>query len=573
MLIVIKKLLGYMRPYKSLAALFFFTLFLDQTVTTLAPLSFKYIIDKAIEPHDMDSFFLILQVLLISGLICVSSGIVSDFILAKINARVQTDLRRKLFEHLQHVNIGYFQKSRSGDLLSHFSVDLPKIESAMTLILTTGIQSLTVVIFSTAVLFYLQWSMAALIFAGAAAVFIGPYVLGNRAKRITMEYRDQVAAMTSDVQENLKAQKVIKGFNLQEAMIDKFNTRLKSLFISSYRKNIMNAQLERIPMVSLIIINFTIIGFGSYLALKGYITVGSLVAFFTMYTSMGNSVFNLTFTIPVVTEAQVSMERIGQLLDQPREKTGTTQLSQSEQGTVDIQVNQITFGYDEKQSALKQISLSIPAGKSVAFVGTSGSGKSTLVQLLLGFYEPDEGQIQINGSNLQTLDRGSYREQIGVVFQENVLFRGTLLENIRISKPEASLDEVIEAAKRAEIHDTICTLPDGYETQVQDEGGNFSGGQRQRIAIARAILRNPPILLLDEATSALDPISEASINQTFEKLSHGRTVVTVTHRLASIVGVDHIYVFDQGRLVDSGSHRQLLEKGGFYKKLWDKQSG
>ncbi|MED0671455.1 ABC transporter transmembrane domain-containing protein [Aneurinibacillus aneurinilyticus] len=573
MLTVIKNLLGYIRPYKLLTSLFFFTLLLDLAFVSLAPLSFKFIIDKAIEPRDIDTFFLILQVLVISGLICLSSGIVSDYVLAKLNARVQTDLRRKLFVQMQHLNISFFQKARSGDLVSYFSIDLPAIEGAMTSILTTGIQSLSVVVISTVVLFYLQWSMAIFILVGATVIFAGPYLLGRRAQKINAMYKEQLTSMTSDIQENLKAQKVIKGFNLQTAMIDKFNVRLKSLFISSYSKNVMNAQLERIPMISLLLINFTIIGFGSYLALKGHITVGSLVAFFTMYTSMGNSVFNLTFTIPAFTEALVSMERIGQLLNQPREETGGSESAQLKQRHLGIQVDNVTFGYHAKQPVLKQINMNIPACTTVAFVGSSGSGKSTMVQLLLGFYEPDKGHIRINGSSLRALDRSLYRGQISVVFQDNFLFQGTLLENIRISKPDASLDKVIEASKKAEIHDYICTLPDGYETQVLDEGGNFSGGQRQRLAIARAILRDPPILLLDEATSALDPISEASINQTFEKLSHDRTVIIVTHRLASITGADHIFVFDQGELVDSGNHLQLLEKDGFYKKLWDKQSG
>ncbi|GIP33418.1 ABC transporter transmembrane domain-containing protein [Paenibacillus sp. J2TS4] len=573
MLAVIKNLLGYMRPYKLLASLFFFTLFLDLAFISLAPLSFKFIIDHAIEPGDKEYFFRILLVLGIGGLVCVLSGIGSDYVLAKLNARVQTDLRRKLFVQMQRLNIDFYNQKRSGELVSHFSVDLPAIEGAMTSIFTTGIQSLVTVIISIAVLFYLQWSMALLILIGGALIFIGPYFLSRRAQAVYAGYKEQVAAMTSDVQENVKAQKVIKGFNLQAAMMDKFNARLKALFLSSYKQNVMNAQLERVPMVSLLLVHLSIIGFGSYMALQGYITIGSLVAFFTMYTSMGNSVFSLTFIIPAFTDALVSMERIGGLLKQPGEAAGGSESVPLQRRQLQVEADQVTFSYNPNQPVLKQISLSIPAGTTAAFVGSSGSGKSTMVQLLLGLYEPDSGQVRINGSSLQTLDRSLYREQIGIVFQDNFLFQGTLLENIRISRPVASFDEVVAAAKQAEIHDYIYSLPDGYETQVWDEGSNFSGGQRQRLAIARAILRDPPLLLLDEATSALDPISEASINETFAKLGRDRTVITVTHRLASIAGADHIFVFDQGNLVENGSHQQLLEKGGTYKNMWDKQSG
>ena len=573
MFTVLKNFLHYLRPYKWLTFLFFITLLLDLAFISLAPLSFKFIIDKAIEPRDIDFFFLILKVLAITGGICLLSGIVSDYALAKLNTRVQTDLRRKLFTQMQHSHIDHFQKNRPGDLVSHFTVDLPAIEGAMVSILTTGMQSFIVVVITTIVLFYLQWSMALVILIGAAFIFIGPLLLGRRAQKVYANYKQQMAAMTSDVQENVKAQKVIKGFNLQDSMIAKFETRLRLLFISSYRENILNAQLSRIPMVSLLLVNFTIIGFGSYLALKGYITIGSLVAFFTMYTSMGNSVFNLTFVIPIFADAQVSMERIGQLLNQPREQTVIGHREKLTESQLDIEVDRVSFSYDNINPVLEDISFSIPTNTSVAFVGSSGSGKSTMVQLLLGFYEPDVGQILINNTNLQSVERNAFREKISIVFQDNFLFKGTLLENIRMSKPNASEDDVIEAAKKAEIHDYIQSLPEGYHTEVFDEGSNFSGGQKQRIAIARAILRNPQLLFLDEATSALDPLTETAINQTFKKLAHGRSVITVTHRLASITNTDQIFVFDKGKLIESGNHERLLEQDGYYKNLWEKQSG
>lgn len=573
MLAVLKNLLGYIRPHKLLATLFFLTLALDLAFISFAPLSFKIIIDKAIEPKDMSFFSLIMLVLGITGVICLAAGVVSDYALAKLNARVQNDLRKKLFAHMQHLPIGFYQKSRSGDLVSHFSVDLPAIEGAIGVLFTTGLQSLAVVIISTIVLFYLEWTLALCILAGAIVIFLGPYLLGKRAQAINSAHKELLAALTSDVQENMKAQKVIKGFNLQQAMIAKFNTRLQSFLLSSYRKNMMNAQLERLPMVSLLLINFTIIGFGSYLALKGHITIGSLVAFFTMYTSMGNAVFNLTFTLPIITDAQVSMERIQKVFSEQREAFDNPHAPPLPSLVPDVTVDGVTFGYQSDHPVIRDVTLHIPAGTKAAFVGASGSGKSTMLQLLLGFYEPDSGAIRLNGQNLQSLNRGSYREQLGIVLQDHFLFHGSLLENIRLGKPDATQQEIVEAAKQAEIHDFIMTLPDQYDTMVLDEGSNFSGGQRQRLAIARAILRNPRLLLLDEATSALDPIAEAAINRTFERLSRDRTVITVTHRLASITGVDQIFVFEQGRLVDAGSHMQLLAKDGYYKELWDKQSG
>ncbi|WP_301173263.1 ATP-binding cassette domain-containing protein [Brevibacillus nitrificans] len=574
MLTVIKSLLSYLRSYKLLTSLFLLALLFDLTFISLAPLSFTFIIDKAVEPRDVDFFFFILKVLVSTGVICLGMGILSDYALARLHTRVQEDLHKRVFEHIQHLPISYFQKNRSGDLVAFFSVDLPAIGRVMNVLLTTGIQSFFVVIVSTVVLFYLQWSMAVLILVGALVIFIGPYLFGPRARKANEDDLQQFTHMTSELQENMKAQNVIKGYHLQAAMIEKFSSRLQLLSATGYHRQLVNQQLERIPLISLLFINLTIIGLGSYLALTGKITVGALVAFFTMYTSMGNSVFGLTFIIPAFTEARVSMERVADLLAQSRETSGELiPFSLENQRHVDVQVDHVTFGYEAKQPVLKEVSLHIPPGSRAAFVGSSGSGKSTMLQLLLGFYDPQLGQVKINGTSLADWNRGAFRERIGVVFQDNFLFHGSIYDNIRISRPQATREEVTAAAKKAEIHDFVSSLPEGYETMVLDEGSNFSGGQRQRIAIARAILRDPPILLLDEATSALDPISEASINRTFEDLAKGRTVISVTHRLAAITGYDQIFVFDQGKLVDQGSHQEMLDRGGFYKSLWEKQSG
>ncbi len=572
MLFVIKNLFGYIRPYKLLSFLFFLTLALDLLFLSLAPLSFQMIIDKAIVPKNMHIFTVIMIVLAISGFICVSAGMISDYVLAKLNARVQNDLRQKLFAHMQHLPVSYFHKTRSGELVSYFSVDLPVIDRSLAILFTTGIQSLVVVTISTMVLFYLEWVMALCILVGAILIFTGPYLLGRRAHAVNGAYKERLAAMTNDVQENTKAQMVIKGFNLQDVMIDKFNGRIKLLLISNYRKNLMAAKLERIPALCLLLINFTIIGFGSYLALTGRISVGSLVAFFTMYTSMGNAVFNLTFMLPLITDAQVSMERIHKVLDEPSEKVDHSTADPLDLRMTEVSVKNVTFGYQENQLSINQVSMQIPARTKVAIVGSSGSGKSTIVQLIVGFYEPSSGHIEINGTKLDEYNRGAFRNHVGVVFQDNFLFHGTLAENIRLGKLDATNDELRMAAQQAEIHDYIMSLPDKYETLVLDGGSNLSGGQRQRLAIARAILRNPSLLILDEATSALDPISEASINKTFAKLSSDRTVITVTHRLSTITDMDQIFVLEHGELVEQGTHSQLLQKRGYYKRLWEKQS-
>lgn len=568
---VIRQLFSFLRPCRGLAVLFLFAAAIEMTVISLAPLSFKFMIDQAIEPRDRSAFFLILVILGTAGVFGVLAGLASDRMLARMGAMVQQNLRLRLFSRMQRLDIDRFQSSRSGEHISRFTVDLPAIEDAMVSILTIGLQSFAVITISTGILFTLQWSMALVILAGASLIYIVPYLMGNRARAAFSDYRSDLEGMAADVQENVRGQMVVQGFSLQNAAIRKFEDRLKQLFVSHYRKNTMVASLDRLPMISLLLVNFTIIGFGSYLALTERITLGALVAFFTIYTSMGNAVYNLTAILPSFASARVSLDRITELLQHPEKDNGENTGAPLTRNP-EIRADKLVFGYPGKEPVLREVSFTVEAGSTVAFVGPSGSGKSTLLQLLLGLRKPSGGRLAIDGADLAAWNGESYRESIGTVFQDSFLFRGTLLDNIRIGKPEASLQEVAEAARQADIHEYISRLPDGYETQVLEDGSNLSGGQKQRIAIARGLLRNPSLLLFDEVTSALDPISEAAVSQTIRKLSKQRTVVIVSHRLSAIAGADQIFVMQEGRLVESGRHIELLEKRGLYSTMWERQT-
>ncbi|GIP15698.1 multidrug ABC transporter ATP-binding protein [Paenibacillus montaniterrae] len=593
---VVRTIFRYLVPYKLLTLCFLLLFGLDLLFVSVAPLSFNYIIDYAVAPKDMDVFLFIAALLLGFGIVCTIAGVFGDRLLSRLNALVEQDLRRALFSKLQQLHISYFQAKRTGDSVILFSNDIPAISSAMTALLSTGIQSLVVVMVSMSILLYLQWSMALLIIMGAAVIFVGPLLLNKRASTRIQAYREQAAGLNSDVTENVKAQKLIKSYSLQQLMLRRFEQRLKSLFVSSYQLNLINAALGRVPMISLLLVNLTIMLYGSYLAIVDRISLGELVAFYTMYMSMGNSVFNLTFIIPSLTSAKVSIERLAQVMEE-RDEQIKTDLPASEKvfkpaskaskkaaeepvvlqaepaKLQQIAFDRVSFGYEPERQVLHDITLSIPQGANIAFVGSSGSGKSSMVQLLLGLYEPAEGTITVNGAPLGSAQLASYRQQLAVVFQDNFLFQGTIKENIAMSSETASDEDIIRAAQLAEIHDFIMSLPDGYATKVYDEGSNFSGGQRQRLAIARALVREPQLLILDEATSALDPATEAAINQTINRLARQRTVISVTHRLSTVADADLICVFDEGRLVEQGTHEQLLARQGQFYYLWEKQTG
>jgi len=573
MWIVIRTIFRYIKSYRLLTLAFLLLFGLDILFVSVAPLSFNYIIDYAVTPKNKEIFGIIASLLLVLGIGCTIAGVYGDRLLSKLNALVEQDIRRTLFVKLQHLHIRYFQGKRSGDSVVLFSDDIPTVSSTMTQLLSTGLQSFIVVIVSMSILLYLQWSMALLIIAGAALIVVGPLLLNKRSAEIYQQYKEQAAALNSDVTENVKAQKLIKSYSLQQVMQDRFEQRLKQLFVSSYSLNIINAALGRVPMVSLLFVNLVIMLYGSYLALTDHITIGELVAFYTMYMSMGNSVFSLTFIIPAITNAKVSIERIEQAMQQAEEDALLEAGNKEQMEQMSIKLEGVSFGYEPERYVLQDINLNIPCGSNVAFVGSSGSGKSSMIQLILGLYQPNEGMIAVNESPLIAGKLAAYRQQLAVVFQDNFMFTGSIRENIALSNPMASDEDIIAAAKLAEIHDYIVSLPEGYETRVLDEGSNFSGGQRQRLAIARALVRQPQLLILDEATSALDPVTEAAINETIKRLALNRTVISVTHRLSTVTENDLICVFDQGKLVEQGTHDQLLAQQQQYYKLWQKQAG
>ncbi|HEX8844622.1 MAG TPA: ATP-binding cassette domain-containing protein [Pyrinomonadaceae bacterium] len=339
------------------------------------------------------------------------------------------------------------------------------------------------------------------------------------------------------------------------------------------RFNFLSYVSERSPNIGMLLFNVLLIGGGSYLAYQGSLSVGSLVSFNALFITVSTAVMGLTAVTPSLLQATGGMQRVQELLDeQPAilEKPDARPLSPL---LSSIRFENVTFGYTPEHNNLSDVSMELPAGTRIAFVGHSGCGKSTNLNLIMRFYDPQAGRVLFDGVDLRDARIDSLYDQVGIVFQESFLFNTSIRENIRLGKLEATDAEVVEAAKAAEIHDIIMQMPEGYETVVGERGGLLSGGQRQRIAIARALVRNPSLIILDEATSALDPATEAAINETIERVSVGRTVISVTHRLKSVVKYDHIFVFQEGRLIEQGSHKGLLYRGGTYAGMWRRQTG
>jgi len=570
---LLRILLSYVRPYAWRGVLLVLTLLIEGAFITLLALSLKFLIDFAITPREATALVLIIAGLCLGFLLTAISQIVRDYLYAWLGAHILNDIRKEMFRHFQRLSLGFYARSRMGDLLSRFSSDLSAIENAVVLGVPGALLCVINIIFSACVLFVLDWRLALCAMLGLPLCMIGPKLLGPRALKAGDRLRGEQAEISSIIHENLGAQQIVKAFGLKKSVLANFEGQADRLARGATRFNFLSYVTERSPNIGMLLFNVLLISGGSYLAYRGSLSIGSLVSFNALFITVSTAVMGLTAVTPTLLQATGGMQRVQELLEeQPAiiERPNARRLAPLSEG---IRFEDVTFGYKEEQTNLSGVTMDLPKGARIGFVGHSGCGKSTNLNLIMRFYDPQLGRVLFDGIDLREAKLDSLYDQIGIVFQESFLFHTSVRENIRLGKLGATDAEVEEAAKAAELHDIIMQMPDGYETNVGERGGLLSGGQRQRIAIARALVRNPSLIILDEATSALDPGTEAAINDTLERVSVGRTVISVTHRLKSVVNYDHIFVFQEGQLIEQGTHKGLLYRGGTYAGMWRRQSG
>ena len=566
-----RQLLGLVTRYRLQTSLLAAALLIDVAYDTALPLCMKLVIDYAIVPRSFHALVIILSGLGGAFLVATGSAVGRDFLYAWLGAHVLHDLRSKMFTHLQRLSMDFFGRARGGDLLARFSTDLATVENALVIGMPAAFLSVFNILASTTVLFVLEWRLALLLGLAVPFCIIGPRLLGPRALKAGYNLRQEQAKLGDLVQENLQAQRVVKAFSLRAAALDQFQKQSMKILRSGVSFGFLCYATERTPNIGMGLFNVLVLGVGGYLAFRGDLSVGSLVSFQALFVNVSLSVLTLSSFAPTLLQASGGLQRIHELLDAlPRvvENPDTLTLAPLQK---EIRLENVSFSYGGPRASLEAVSLTIARGTRVAFVGPSGCGKSTCVNLILRFFDPDQGRLCYDGTDLRQARLDSLSAQIGVVFQDNFLFDTSLRENVRMGRPGATDAEVEAACRLAQLHELILALPQGYDTPAGEGGNRLSGGQRQRLAIARALIRQPSILILDEATSALDAGTESAINGTLEQLGRQQTTISVTHRLDPLVGYDRIFVFESGRLAEAGSHQELLAGHGLYARLWSKQ--
>ncbi|MGB6397104.1 MAG: ABC transporter ATP-binding protein [Bradyrhizobium sp.] len=562
-----------LKNYKKLLTFVGLGVVVETLFNVIMPLSLKFLIDDALGEEDFEALVKILSVLATAGILTSIVAVWYERWDARLTAALISDVRTRLFEHVQNLPAGYFARTRRGEILSRFSVDLSAFEGSVKSFASSAALPFLELIAGIILMLFLNWQLAAVALLVFPITLIGPRILTPKAVQANYEQKLNESSLLGMVQENIAAQAVVKAFSLQRRTLGWFTMRNDEARRKFASAAFLSTMVERTVTISVLLLHLVVLAIGAYLATKGQITIGTFVTFESAFWEVSYNIAHVMHFIPVSIQSAAAVRHVQEMLDEPTRGADRPGAPDLPRITHDITFDRVTFQYEGSLTpVLDNLSLKLDVGKSIAIVGPSGSGKSTLLNLILRLYVPDEGRVAIDGVDIRSVTLESLRRHMAVVFQENMLFNMSIRENIRLGKQGASDEEVVAAARKAEIHRHIMSLPQKYDTPVGERGDTLSGGQRQRIAIARAIIRNPSVLLLDEATSALDQTTEAAINRTLLKVAKGRTMIWSTHRLASVVEMDEIIVLSGGRVIERGSHDKLLAANGVYRRLWDDQT-
>ncbi|MBS4218449.1 ABC transporter ATP-binding protein [Bacillus sp. FJAT-49711] len=566
---VIKRLLGVSKSHWRMLVLGLVILFITSAVTLLGPYFQKLLVNSSLQPPEGQSPNLTMFFIAIGGILFSLVGgellnVAKGRVMATVGSTIAADLRKLVYEKIQNLSLGFLTSQRAGDLMNRVTSDTNRIRRLIEEVFTTAIYQMIMLIAVTILLLMTDWRLALIVLLPAPFVaylqFMTWRVIVRRLFTKQWKIFDRANSYLHDV---LSGIRVVKTFGKEKREIKRFRQYNTDYAGAAFKAEKVYAILTPISTYLLQISTYFVLLVGCNMILKGNLNLGELVQF-TGYASMIFGPLAWMMNMPRwIANAVIAIDRIFSVIDEdPEIFDKDTSVQHSIRGT--IRFNDVTFGYKSYEPVLKHINFEIQPGEMIGLVGHSGSGKSTLINLVSRFYDINEGEILIDGIDIRTIKQEELRSQIGVVLQETMLFRGSIMENIRYSKPEATMEEVIQAARIANAHDFIIKLPDGYDTRLEENGNNISGGERQRITIARAVLHNPRILILDEATASLDIDTETAIQEALQRITKNRTTIAIAHRLSTLKNADRLFVLHKGEIAEIGTHQELMERQGIY---------
>lgn len=566
-----KRLLTYVRPYIGRMIFGLVCMIIAAAAYLVVPWLIKNVVDKVLAEKNMYMLNLVVISILVVFLVRGFATYGQTYTMSYIGQRVIIDIREAMFKHLQRLDQAYYDRRKTGVIMSNLTNDVAALQSAIVDNLVSFITEGVTLIGSLVSMLYLDWKLTLVTLVIVPVVLGIINIFGKRLRIAGHDVQGRIADITSLLQETISGARVVRSFAREGYEVQRFERENQRNFQAVMRATKLTSLLSPLVEFSAAIAVTVILWYGGYSVVTGAITAGSLIAFLIYAINLSNPVKRLSQVYGNIQKAMAAGDRVFAILDTKPEVVEKPDAIVLPEVDGRVRFDHVSFSYDGEKKALDDFSLDVPAGRVVAIVGPSGAGKTTIANLLPRFYDATEGAITVDGIDVRDVTFQSLREQIGVVPQETMLFNATIKDNILYGRLDGTDEEVYAAAKAANALEFIERLPEGMDTLVGERGSSLSGGQRQRIAIARAILKNPKILILDEATSALDTESEKLVQEALERLMQGRTAFVIAHRLSTIKNADQIVVLREGKLVESGTHDELLAAGGLYQHLYSVQ--
>lgn len=570
---MLKEFFSYYKPYKKLFSIDFGCAILSGILELLFPVAVNKVIDTVLPTGNFKTIILVCSLLFALYLFSMTLNYIVVYLGHTLGINIETDMRRKLFAHLQKHSFEYYDEKKTGELMSRLTTDLFDISE----VAHHGPEDVFITVMSICGAFVLMWNVHEQLAIGTIILIpilaIGLSIFNKKMKNVNRKIYSQLGEFNAGLENSLSGIRVVKAFANEE-----FEKKIFEGMIQNYRKNKLAfyktmATSSSFNYVLMRLITLTSLVFGAYFTIKGELTTGELVGFVLLANTFVKPIERINTMVEMYPKGFAGFKRFNEELARKPAIVDSPNAKVAPHFNGNIHYNNVSFEYDDGRPVLENINLEIKAGEMVAFVGPSGAGKTTLINLLPRFYDTTKGSISIDGVNIKDYTLSSLRSQIGTVQQDVFLFNGTIRENVLYGKLDASDEEVERAIEAAKLKEVIEEFPEGLETPIGERGVKLSGGQKQRLSIARIFLKNPSILILDEATSALDTQTEQFIQNSFDELSKGRTTLVIAHRLATIKNVDRIIVVTPDGIVEQGTHKELLEKNGHYAELYYAQFG